>query len=320
MSDGFGYTQGFASLDLFLSAPVSSITVLLCSVVWFYMWNNRVENSVTNSSYEKVVNKREWWRLITAAYTHLGILHLVFNMMATWNLSSLERAFGTLEFCKQLFVLVIGQEALCTALYWVMIKRFRRSQYKKQEHAGYSGVIFGQFAIVAVVFQSPYAIMGIQVPAMLSPFVALFITQLILWRASFLCHLSGLIIGYLIAFSIKLGTFGWFSDYLFYCAFSWFVIILLWSLKSTTSFPLPCIKIGSHAVAPRIRMVNGAVVHDPTPQNRDTAAGVGLEENGVSAGASSGGVDIEDGDLDPNLPNAPEGWVNEDIDEVRETV
>ena len=34
----------------------------------------------------------EWWRIVTAGFLHAGLLHLGFNMLALWNLSSLLEA------------------------------------------------------------------------------------------------------------------------------------------------------------------------------------------------------------------------------------
>jgi membrane associated rhomboid family serine protease len=41
----------------------------------------------------------EWWRIITAGFLHAGLLHLAFNMLALWNLSSLlEGTLGRSRF------------------------------------------------------------------------------------------------------------------------------------------------------------------------------------------------------------------------------
>ena len=41
------------------------------------------------------VRAGEWWRIITAGFMHVNLIHLLFNMLALWNLSSvLESALG----------------------------------------------------------------------------------------------------------------------------------------------------------------------------------------------------------------------------------
>jgi membrane associated rhomboid family serine protease len=47
----------------------------------------------------------EWWRVITAGFLHAGMLHLLFNMLALFNLASmLEPALGAVRFVAVYFV------------------------------------------------------------------------------------------------------------------------------------------------------------------------------------------------------------------------
>lgn len=33
---------------------------------------------------------REWWRVLTATYSHLNVLHIAFNMMSLWEFGRME--------------------------------------------------------------------------------------------------------------------------------------------------------------------------------------------------------------------------------------
>ena len=60
------------------------------------------------------------------------------------------------------------------------------------------------------------------------------------WRfASLVVMAVSLMVGYAISF----GLFSWFSDYLFLTALGWSLWLFLLSLKTTTDFPLPFIKV-----------------------------------------------------------------------------
>ena len=47
------------------------------------------------SSYTLVVRQGEWWRSLTASFSHIALLHLAFNMMSTWAV----REVGTRHVC-----------------------------------------------------------------------------------------------------------------------------------------------------------------------------------------------------------------------------
>ena len=45
-----------------------------------------------------ILFRLELWRIVTAAYTHLSLLHIAMNMMSLYSLgSSLEPLFGSLQ-------------------------------------------------------------------------------------------------------------------------------------------------------------------------------------------------------------------------------
>jgi hypothetical protein len=59
-------------------------------------------------------------------------------------------------------------------------------------------------------------------------------------NASFIGHVSGIVIGYVIGFHLL----DWFTDYLFICALLWTIIWMAWSLKKTNALPLSCCQMG----------------------------------------------------------------------------
>lgn len=81
-----------------------------------------------------IVNCGEWWRNFTAIGLHCGIIHILFNMWALWDVgSSLERHFGSLVVAV-IYVLsgAAGNAASCIFLPEIM-------------SVGASGAIFGLF-------------------------------------------------------------------------------------------------------------------------------------------------------------------------------
>ena len=58
----------------------------------------------TAGSFGPLVAAGEWWRIITAGFLHAGLLHLAFNMLALWSLSTARGRLGRGRFLAVYFV------------------------------------------------------------------------------------------------------------------------------------------------------------------------------------------------------------------------
>lgn len=131
------------------------------------------------------VGTGEWYRILTVALVHGGLMHLAFNMYALWVLGNpLESAFGRTRFLAIFFIsLVTGSLA---SLYLNPVN---------QPSVGASGALFGLFGAFAVAgrkigadIRSILVLIGIN-------FAIAFVIPNVDWHA----HLGGLIGGALAA-------------------------------------------------------------------------------------------------------------------------
>jgi membrane associated rhomboid family serine protease len=123
--------------------------------------------------------------------------------------------------------------------------------------AGYSGVLFGWLMIYAM--QEPLgstSVFSLAVPNLVLPFLYLFATQLLIRRVSFIGHLSGIVIGLIIA----LAAFRWFDHYLLLSSIIWLTLLTLWNIKTTSDFPLTWLSLTSPAM-PSMRVRDGQMIH-----------------------------------------------------------
>jgi membrane associated rhomboid family serine protease len=134
----------------------------------------------------------EWWRLITAAFLHGGLLHLAFNMYALyWLGPQLERLLGPIRFATVYFLSALGGSV---ASYWFSPVH--------TVSVGASGAIFGLMAAMIVI--------GRKMQADISQLAALFGINVVIgfvsggidWRA----HLGGAAVGALTAWIMTKGT------------------------------------------------------------------------------------------------------------------
>jgi len=146
-----------------------------------------------------ILASHEVYRLISNAWFHNGILHIVFNMMAFIPMgSSLERMKGTLPFLWMIMLFNV----LCGITHFLLAFTLDRlaiySGFMNECSAGFSGVIFALLvATLPHEAGSDRSIFGIiRVPVQWYPWALLIILQIVVSSVSFLGHLSGILVGY----------------------------------------------------------------------------------------------------------------------------
>lgn len=232
-----------------LEKPASSCAIAVCSAIWLLIQRRNVGYSDVGLSYESVVSQGQHWRIITSAFSHISFLHLVFNMSALWSLSVVESTkdyhLGTAYYVQYSIILVLLSGLMVLGMYHVFITRFKLEYYRRVTAVGYSCVVFGWMTILAVRQPSlKLNLFGLlSLPISFAPFESLIFTSIIVPQASFLGHLAGIIVGYLIGWGVVQGmTNYWAVTFAF-----WIAIGFLWSLSRTTSFEFPYLKIESVA-------------------------------------------------------------------------
>jgi rhomboid protease GluP len=95
-----------------LVTPVCLVFIALCLVVFGVGFvRPDVRDALVLSG--EAVRAGEWWRVLTSAFVHAGILHLGFNLSAVWTLGrALEHIVGSARFLLISFVGTLGASAL----------------------------------------------------------------------------------------------------------------------------------------------------------------------------------------------------------------
>jgi membrane associated rhomboid family serine protease len=141
--------------------------------------------------YGPAVAAGEWWRLITGAFLHLGILHIGFNMYALWLFGPImEQMYGHVEYAVIYLLCALGGNVL-TVLAAPNVPAL-----------GASGAIFGLFGLAFIVSRRRHLLLGPQARAMLSRVGTLLVLNLIITFSvpfiSWTGHVGGLVVGALI--------------------------------------------------------------------------------------------------------------------------
>ncbi|GAA0151007.1 serine protease [Lithospermum erythrorhizon] len=261
-----------------LEKPATSCIIGLCSAIWFYIQKKNIGYGHVGLSYEKSLEGHHW-RIITSAFSHVSILHLVFNMSALWSLGVVEQlkhmGLGVEYYLQYTLVLIVLSGLLVLGMYHVLIQRFKLDYFRRVTAVGYSCVVFGWMTILAVRQpSSKLELFGfLSLPISFAPFESLIFTAIIVPQASFLGHLSGIVVGYAIAWGVIHGV----NNYWAISMLGWILLVFVFSLKKSGTYDFGFIKIEP--------------VTDPSlPSVRVFASGSGriLQMSSVSGG----GVDL----------------------------
>ncbi len=204
--DGPSSPQQQTRLQEFLSKiPLGTtlITLLclilqLCAVLLGWDLNKYTINPAA------VVYGHEYYRLVTGAYFHSGVLHIVMNMLAFMGLGAwLEFKVGTAYFVWTIWVSTLLTNTLYIGICFFLATVTKREQWLYYSSIGFSGVIFTLAVLES--YSSPpgstRSIFGMcNVPARVYPWVLLIFIQLVMPHISFVGHLSGLLVGILQAY------------------------------------------------------------------------------------------------------------------------
>lgn len=135
----------------------------------------------------------EWWRILTSAFFHLGLIHLGFNMYVLYLYGPIvERMYGRLEYAAIYLLCAAGGSVLT-----ILVE-------PRQSAAGASGAIFGIIGLLFAVSRRHHAVVGREGRAMMagigSYLVFLLIFTFVVPGISWTGHLGGLLVGAALGF------------------------------------------------------------------------------------------------------------------------
>lgn len=211
-----------SNMHIMLSQPVTMLLIALILFYGYYLWNNRVEVSDVSCSYDAIVNKCEYYRIVTSSFAHVDLMHIGFNLMALYQFGNLEAfVYGSYMYAWMSINLVVLTIMVMLVLMVGYAKWFSPRQsgdtstsYRSNpillgQSIGYSCVLFAWMVDISVrmdelcpvifmpslCFKTMYIGENKAFPFNLGPAALLILTKIIMPRSSFVGHLSGILLG-----------------------------------------------------------------------------------------------------------------------------
>ncbi len=179
-----------------------NIIIFLTELIWQYKSGNQNLSFITwGGLFAPLVMSGQWWRIVTANFLHMGILHLVMNMFALFYLGKfVEYRLGSLRYLIAYSLAGLGSMATIT---YVDI------QWMTQPHVtvGASGAIMGLLGTMAAIHLSGWrqarAVSAArQFQAVLFSVGFQLVFDLTNGHTSIVGHFSGLMMGFLVGLGL----------------------------------------------------------------------------------------------------------------------
>lgn len=97
---------------------------------------------------EAVVAGHQWWRVVTATFVHVGLIHLATNMWCLWNLGVIGEPLLGFTGVLSVYLLTGAAGNLLSVAFNIMF------QQRGEVGAGASGAVFGIAGILIVLFSN----------------------------------------------------------------------------------------------------------------------------------------------------------------------
>eukprot|EP00741_Cyanophora_paradoxa_P021684 tig00000241_g20930.t1 len=245
--------------------PATTLVVAACSGIWLWGRTCGLDYDHAGLNYERIL-QGHWWRMVSSAMTHISFLHLVFNMSSIWSLGFVEQYYGFYAYLVFSLALLFGSSLVTLLVYHVLVVTFGQTRYLRVFAVGYSAVVFGWMTVAAVLNPTgSLSFFGyLNLPVSFAPFSSLIFTSIIVPQASFIGHLAGILVGFLVGW----GAFDWLLPYYWSlnCAL-WAGIVCLGSLKVTANPPwlsgIELLSGGAPSARPAAIIEGGVLIRNP---------------------------------------------------------
>ena len=139
-----------SNISQMLERPVTTFLLAVIFYTAYVLWSSRTEVADVSFSYDAVLNQGEYWRMVTASFSHFDAWHLLFNTMSLFQLGELEVTYGSVTFAFLNADLVFITMGICVLSSHIMIYKFNRADQASSQAVGFSCVLFAWMVAASV--------------------------------------------------------------------------------------------------------------------------------------------------------------------------
>ena len=169
----------------FTRYPVTFAIIGINIIIFLLINTRKLYVKDLGSSYMQTLQQKQYYRIVTSAFTQAEFLHLLFNMYSLYNIGGvLERALGRVVYLACYGIIMILEGAISA--------RIHKKKTPFTLSIGASGVICGLLGIYMVI---AYSVMGFEGIRSLIPTIGILIFMTTSKKIDSIGHFTGLAVG-----------------------------------------------------------------------------------------------------------------------------
>ena len=123
--------ENMSNIQIMFTQPITMILLFLIYYYAYYLYTNNVDVSTIAFSYDSIIGNKEYWRVFTAAVSHVDLLHLAFNTMTLYDIGNdktthiITTTITTTTILPPLLLLLLLQQQLLILLLLILLLLLR---------------------------------------------------------------------------------------------------------------------------------------------------------------------------------------------------
>lgn len=216
------------------------LAVLMMLGFFAIVYVKKISRQQVGFSYDKIVSKKQYWRVLTSVLCHEEFGHVFLNVWLLWNCGgNMEAKRGSAFFMKYSIFLVLLSKVLKAVISHHLIHRWQMPLHSQIYYVGCSELALGWIMVASLQSDQGYLaipnpVVALKVPMHLAPYMFIFASSLASSSNTTASSAAGLWSGMLVGF----GFFDWLLEsYWFMCMMVWVLGFLCSSLDDLARSP-----------------------------------------------------------------------------------
>ena len=108
-------------------SPVTTVAVSVLVATWVKIFHGRLDMASLAYSYDSVVAREQYWKVLTSPLCHASFAHMIFNVVTLWAIRDVEAVYGSWFFFRYSAVLMLAEAFVALGTIAIVLRMYGNS-------------------------------------------------------------------------------------------------------------------------------------------------------------------------------------------------